>query len=193
MIESKRSLLHWNYFLALEADLEHLSRYVEFADANLKTYSLELAHLLLASSSEVDVVLKSLCRILAPDSGPTNIDDYRITVTSSVPEFADQPVFVPRYGLELQPWSNWSASTNPDWWKCYNKVKHNRDEHFRDANLENTLNSVAALLISVFYFYRFSYFPSEEVDPRKVSHILVPTSTLMRLRDDYYYGQMLVG
>ncbi len=30
---------HWNYFLAIEKDLENLSRYIEFSDANLGTYS----------------------------------------------------------------------------------------------------------------------------------------------------------
>jgi len=30
-INTSNSLDHWNYFLALEKDLENLSRYVEFA------------------------------------------------------------------------------------------------------------------------------------------------------------------
>jgi len=55
-------LLHWNYFLVLESDLEHISRYIEFTTDNFKVYSQEFAHILLAASSEVDVVLKSLCK-----------------------------------------------------------------------------------------------------------------------------------
>ena len=51
---------HWNYFLAIEKDLEHLSRYIEFSDANLGTYSIELTHLLLSASSEVDVVMMNI-------------------------------------------------------------------------------------------------------------------------------------
>jgi hypothetical protein len=58
MIDVSKSFIHWNYFLAIESDLENLSRYIEFIDTNFKTYSIELAHLLLASSSEIDVVLK---------------------------------------------------------------------------------------------------------------------------------------
>lgn len=46
MSDKAASRLHWNYFLALERDLEVLSRYVEFANRNYKTYSIELAHLL---------------------------------------------------------------------------------------------------------------------------------------------------
>jgi len=62
MIKTGETLLHWNYFLALESDLERVSRYIEFDKANFKTYSIELAHLLLAASSEVDVVAKTLCQ-----------------------------------------------------------------------------------------------------------------------------------
>jgi len=58
--------LHCNYFLALEQDLERTSRYIEFCDANLKVFSIELAHLLLAAASEVDVLAKCVCEIVAP-------------------------------------------------------------------------------------------------------------------------------
>jgi hypothetical protein len=65
MIKVKANKLHWNYFLALEQDLEAASRYIEFCDANLKVFSIELAHLLLAAASEVDVLAKCICEIVA--------------------------------------------------------------------------------------------------------------------------------
>jgi hypothetical protein len=52
--------LHWNYFIALEEDMQALSRYIEFCDDNLDVYSIELAHLLFAAASEVDVLAKSV-------------------------------------------------------------------------------------------------------------------------------------
>ena len=63
-IEEKESLLHWNYFLAIESDLGKVSRYIEFTQENFGVYSIELAHLLLTSASEVDVVAKGICRFL---------------------------------------------------------------------------------------------------------------------------------
>ena len=57
-ITERESLSYWNYFLALEADLERLSRFVEFTSVNFQTYSLEMARLLLTGASEVDVVAK---------------------------------------------------------------------------------------------------------------------------------------
>ena len=77
MIKTGETLLHWNYFLALESDLERVSRYIEFDKANFKTYSIELAHLLLAASSEVDVVAKTLCQRIDSKTKLENIDDYK--------------------------------------------------------------------------------------------------------------------
>ena len=58
--------LHWNYFIALEQDLEKVSRYIEFCTPNLKVHSIELAHLLFAAASEVDVLAKWVCKTVAP-------------------------------------------------------------------------------------------------------------------------------
>ena len=55
-IQATAGKLHWNYFLALDRDLEVVSRYVEFTKPNFNVYSIELAHLLFAAASEVDVV-----------------------------------------------------------------------------------------------------------------------------------------
>ena len=59
-IQATAGKLHWNYFLALDRDLEVVSRYVEFTKPNFNVYSIELAHLLFAAASEVDVIAKLL-------------------------------------------------------------------------------------------------------------------------------------
>lgn len=33
-IQEEESLLHWNYFLAIESDLEKVARYIEFTQDN---------------------------------------------------------------------------------------------------------------------------------------------------------------
>jgi len=45
-IQQRKSLNHWNYFLAIESDLEAVSRYIEPCKANFKTYSIEQARIL---------------------------------------------------------------------------------------------------------------------------------------------------
>jgi hypothetical protein len=75
--------LHWNYFLALENDLETLSRYIEFDRANFGVFSIELAHLLFAAASEVDVLAKRTCELVNPAAPRSNIDNYRAVVLAS--------------------------------------------------------------------------------------------------------------
>ena len=77
---SIQNYLHWNYFIALEQDLLKISRFIEFNKANYKTYSIELSHLLLASSSEVDVVMKALCNLLDTSKKHEKVDHYRATI-----------------------------------------------------------------------------------------------------------------
>ena len=145
---------HWNYFIALEQDLEKLSRYIEFSEANFSTYSIELAHLLLATSSEVDVVMKALCNLKQPKAQHTNINDYKKTISSSFPEFSSEECYMHRFGLKFQPWRSLKHGETPTWWRSYNNVKHQRDACFNEANLKNTLNSVAALRTLLLYYYR---------------------------------------
>jgi len=145
---------HWEYFLAIEADLNRTTRFVEFAPENFGVYSIELTHILLSSSSEVDVVAKALCNEVNPSTAHENIDAYRKTLVAKFPRFPQMEVNVPRHGLTVCPWEAWGHDTNPDWWRSYNKVKHERNVHYKKANLENTLNAVAGLFCLVLFLYR---------------------------------------
>lgn len=180
--------IHWNYFLALEQDMQKSSRYVEFCDANMDTYSIEFAHLLLASASEVDVVAKLLCQKLAPNEPRKNIDDYRTALTRRISEISKLQVAVPRYGLTLIPWASWAEEKNPHWWRSYNNVKHERDAYFKEATLKNSLNSLAALLCLTIYLYHLDTLAADpNAQFKDTTLTLQPESDLMRLDGDFYY------
>ena len=153
-ISETKSLLHWNYFLALESDVERLSRFVEFTSSNFGTYSVEIAHLFLATASEVDVVAKQLCSQIDGASKVNKIEQYRDVLRRCLPKLESSIVVIPRYGLEIKPWSKWQDNKTPGWWQSHNKVKHQRCKHFELASLENALNAVAGLFLLVLYYYR---------------------------------------
>lgn len=185
--------VHWNYFLALERDIEVAARYVELSSANMSTYSIEFAHLLFAAASEVDVVAKLLCRVLAPSLPCHNIEHYRGIMSDEIPDLAATQVLVPRYGLTLTPWQNWEGGTNPDWWRSYNNVKHKRDVHYSEATLKNALNSLAGLMILSFYHYSFPGLGvGRAVDKKETTRYLLPESSLMRFPDSFYYRNLIV-
>jgi len=181
--------LHWNYFLALEKDLEVISRYIEFTEQNLATYSIELAHLLFAAASEVDVVAKLLCEKVAPEAPRNNIDQYRHVLLSAMPDLPRREVLVERYGLSFCPWDNWAEGANPLWWRSYNNVKHERGAYFHEATLKNTLNALGALLIFIYSYHTHTLMhgahgPVPQLD---LDRTLRPGPSLMRLRGDPVY------
>jgi hypothetical protein len=187
MIHTTEGKLHWNYFIALERDLEIASRYVEFCDQNLKVYSIEFAHLLFAAASEVDVIAKLLCQRLKPTARRNNISDYRKILLAAFPHLSTEQVTVPRYGLDFRPWSNWTGTNNPVWWRSYNNVKHERDAHFNEATLKNALNALGALLILTNYHYSYALAPTgtPRLMPIDTLNELLPEPALLYFRGDY--------
>jgi hypothetical protein len=90
---------------------------------------------------------------------------------------------LPRFGLTLTPWDEWTKPNGvPFWWNAYNKIKHHRDSDYHKAALKNALNSVAGLFVMVPYLYK---------DKAKQGELL-PSPQLLRV-DDIHYGGFVVG
>jgi hypothetical protein len=163
---------NWNYLLALDSDLAHLSRYVEFSANNFKCFSIELASILLAAASEVDVACKQLCKKVNPNSTADNINQYRDELAPAFPQVKDFKVVLPRFGLTFCPWDEWNKPGGvPPWWTSYNKVKHQRDVHFDRATLENAISAVAGLFVILLYLYKENATLAELAPPPQVLHV----------------------
>jgi len=145
------SLTHWNYFLAIEQDLINLSRYIEFCEDNFKVYSIEIARIIMASTQEIDVVMKEICK----NKGGLSRSEtgYRTFIPTIYPKLMDRKIEVPKYELSFIPFAEWKLNKTPNWWTANNKIKHQRNTHFSKASLGNMLNSVCGLMITNLYFY----------------------------------------
>jgi hypothetical protein len=152
---------HWQYFLALERDLIETTYYVEMAAENFRTFSVAYARLFLTAGSEIDVLCKLLCHQINAATKAEKIDEYRQEITASFPRFPSMRVLVPRYALVLEPWVAWSEQDSPQWWGLHQKVKHERHAYYQAANLENTLQAVAALFCLVLYHYQPTLYAGE--------------------------------
>lgn len=183
ILQTSRYFTHWNYFLALEKDLENLSRFIEFSEDNWTSYSLEMARIILAAAADVDVLLKSLCKRESPSVSAESINSYMNVINDKLPNIPAFEARLPRWGLNLIPWENWSRNAVPDWWTAYNKVKHHRGEHYPKANLHNTINAVAALYIINLYFYK------EQAENGE----LLPSCVLFRPSDEHCRGTSLIN
>jgi len=177
-IQIGSSLKHWNYFLALEKDLENLSRYVEFCDSNFDCYSLEMARILFSAASEADVVAKLLCKKLNSKTKADNIYGYIKEIKPACPKLPDFHIVIPRYSIDLHPWDNWKRNTVPLWWTAYNNVKHHRDTEFQGANLKNVLNAVAGLFVVILHLYK------EKAENAE----LLPMSSFLRAGEKHFDG-----
>lgn len=174
---------HWNYLLAIERDLEVLSRYVEFDQRNYACFSIEMARILLSAGAETDVVCKQICKAANPLSKADKIHQYRKEVTANFPNIAAFGVRIPRFELELMPWDEWRKKNGvPFWWTAYNKTKHERAAEYDQANLKNVLNAVAGLFVAVLHLYRREAKLGE----------LVPSPVLLR-PDDKHFGGVTHG
>ncbi|MFD1163420.1 hypothetical protein [Hwangdonia seohaensis] len=188
-IHYKNTRTHWNYFLALEKDFELLARYIEFSEENNNTFSIELARIIMSSTQEVDVIMKSICTLLGNTSAD-NINQYRTTIKKKLSGLINEEVFIPRFGMSSTPWLNWNEKDeNPIWWKANNKIKHQRTSHFQKANLKNAFNALGALLIVNLYFYKLEKEKEIEnvVDWKDITSELNSRDSFMKLRDKYYH------
>jgi len=145
---------HWDYYLTLVEDLESLSRYIDFSEANAQTYSIELVRLLLSIGSEVDVVCKVVCSLSSTEKKAKNIDQYRKVLIAQYPQLPNIAVSAPKHSLCFRPWESWNNSINPVWWSAYNNVKHERDSFYNQATLWNVLKAASGLCVVVGYLHR---------------------------------------
>jgi len=172
VIESHKIQTHWNYLLAIDDDLDRLSRYIEFHERNFECFSIEISRILLTSAAEIDVVCKQICKKHDPESSAKDMHQYREEIKPVYPEIPNFEVMIPRHGLKLKPWDNWNEINGvPLWWTAHNKVKHQRDSEYYQGNLKNSLNSVAGLFIMVLYLYKEEANMGELVPPPKLLRV----------------------
>jgi len=168
------SLPHWEYFLSIEKDLLKCTNYVDFTEDNYNTYSIEFAKIIMTSGAEIDVIMKLLCKSINPSLSPRNITEYYNIIHSKYPKFNDFEIELPKYHLSFKPWENWTNTNSPAWWKdSFNKIKHERDIHFSQANLNNTLQITSGLLCLILYYYKETQ-TDIMIDAFNIPHILSP-------------------
>ena len=155
---------HWHYFLSIEKEIINISEYIEIHSENFKTFSVSLTKTYLSICSEIDVILKLLCqnsnaerwRVVQdafPEKEYPDIKVYKEFINQQYPNFKSIQINIPLYDIPITPWSNFAKGFNPEWWDKYNKVKHLRNEFYKNANLKNVLHSAAGLLVSLLFLY----------------------------------------
>lgn len=132
--------------------LQEILLFVEPSENGLKAYSHKIRELLFLACSDLESTLKKY-----KFGKNERMKDY-----IEILNFAD----LTKYKISLVgyanpykccPFENWNdkePTKSLCWYEAYNKIKHNREENFHFATLENCINAIAANLIM--FAVRFS-------------------------------------
>ena len=163
--------IYWEYYLEIEQQFYNTKRYVDFNNNNFKTYSLEYLQLLQTTCSEIDVIAKVIAKLNGYDlSSNVNIQKWGYALSNEYPNISNTSIVFNKTYCII-PWEKFGyvyvsnregkmihklsdGAQNPEWWKSYNKAKHERTKvlqngkaNYTRANLENVINAMGALLI----------------------------------------------
>lgn len=131
--------------------LDDVLLYIEPTAAGLQSYGHKTRELLILACTEVENFWAQYMRLAnsAPSGRSFSTNDYVKLL---------KPLYLAEYRIRFKlitgnysvtPFSQWSAA-NPTqslpWYNAYNKTKHDREQHFAVATLENCLHAISAVV-----------------------------------------------
>ncbi len=148
----------------LLAVIENLFRYLEPHPDNAQAYGHEQRQLLILACTEVESSCKAVLKANTYPTPPNDRWSTRDYVKAAVPMRLREWEIGLRYHPDFppfKPFETWSA-TNPttslSWYDAYNAVKHDREDNFKRATLQNAIVATgAAYLMVVAQFGQFSH------------------------------------
>lgn len=187
MDKKKFLQLTWKNYILIEKEFVKTLEYITLDEDNYNCFSAAFLKILLQIGSEVDINAKLLCKCYNSQTKAENINDYRCEIMKSESNFSDTKVNIIQYCdiLPFKPWESWNSNINPDWWKSYNKIKHERigigeianekKDYYKFANLKMTLFALGGLYQLLIYIYY------ELIDSTDKINVPIPGSHLFTL------------
>ncbi len=138
---------YWNYYLLLEQKILETRNYVEFREENANTSSNGFGLLIMAIGAELDNFLKAFCEIPDEKRKGSGMNDYKEYLKQNYAEINQETITVLDSEINpLVPFEHLQDGALP-WWQSYNRVKHDRNTGFLEANLINAINILSALYL----------------------------------------------
>ena len=147
-------------YINLEKKLREIFEYIEPGDKNKDTFSFELYNLLLAACTEVELNCKEILK--ENGASANNMGDYvKLERSSLLSKYEvsynrwrkkDQKKRVVYEKYDLKPFASFCGDSpkEPEWYKAYNDVKHEREKNLELATLANCMNAVAGVLVLLY-------------------------------------------
>ena len=157
-------------FTLILDDLKSIFEYVEPSDEGRTAYSYRMHALLMRTCIEIEANFKAIFAeniFNAPTSRSLNMGDYRkVDTTHHLSSYEVMlPIWngTPRIFKPFEPWrpARGQASASQislPWYRAYNASKHDRQDEFKKANLENLVTAVSGLLVVISSQFRDQIF-----------------------------------
>ena len=132
----------------LQKDLQNLFDFVEPTDLNQLCFSYRIHELFIRCCIEVEANLNAILMENGYNKATDlNMDDYKkVNVSHLLSEYeVALPIWEGQCGTR-KPFANWAIGKGLEWYKSYNKVKHQRNIEFAKANLSNLIDSICGLV-----------------------------------------------
>ena len=185
----------WPIYSQIEKEFIDISYCINIDRRQLSVYSIKIADLILRAVSECENIAKAICkkekikflnkkrrvRKIVKFHEYVEAVDKVFSINRKLVNFvfdnADQNTFdeklMPFYrekdGDSFKTWS---------WYSAYNAIKHDRVRNYRKANLNNLINSMAALFLLNIYYSDEVVYDADEFDPYK---LMEPIGQLSKL------------
>lgn len=145
---------YWSYYISIESMFKKTNQYVSHSEKNQDTYSDEFAKIILLSCSEIDSLLKTVCKyknILSKEKyynmfiyskALIKIEYIKDLAFSTDPmtSMNEDSIVV----FSFKELNTTQKHAGLSWWSDYQKLKHNRLENAELGNLHNAACALAA-------------------------------------------------
>ena len=161
-------------------------KYVSPSKTNEKTYSEEYAKIVLLCGSEIDSILKLICKIekVKPRNKDYNMNDYSDVIINKIK--LDIETYTPncmtttneKY-MMITPFKTIKKGApygGLEWWKDYQSLKHDRVKNATVGNLKNAASLLIAHYILITHLINYLDESSgfNYVKEHNISNVLIP-------------------
>lgn len=180
--------LFWPIYKQIEKEFKEISYYIAFDRKQLETYSVKIADLILRTVSECENVASALCKkenIEFKDrkGNLRNIvyfHEYikklnsKFNLKNKLVRFDFQNASENIFDMKRAPFEKETKQINGkekfiwSWYYSYNMIKHDRINNFKEANLKNLINGLAALFLLNIYYLDEVYYLKKSYNIKKI-------------------------
>lgn len=154
-------------FEIFEKDLVELFDYIEPSDENRNTYSHRIFEMYLRACTEFEANAKNILNNNTYNKQCYyNIEDYyKLNKAMKLSDYIVKVSIWEGVYANVKPFEEWNAGSTLKWYQDYNMVKHNRNNNFHLASLENLVKAISAVRIILYAQYDFiSFNSSHDID-----------------------------